>query len=200
MEDWVDRYGVKHRGLIDREESKEYSHQFPNAINKLKLVAPKRHRTEMFDDFIELLNLGLIEFTEDYDMKDYIMIPEENDKEKIVTKDEITGEEQTINGLTYKKYNLNWEEKLALSNIDLAKEELIAQMRYGGESGQSYRYGLSPDKKHKLHDDRCYVCCMLAYHLKLLRQGEIRNKVVEKKDMSCLLQFKQPTMGKNRFR
>ena len=72
--------------------------------------------------------------------------------------------------------------------------------RYGGESGQSYRYGLSPDKKHKLHDDRCYVCCMLAYHLKLLRQGEIRNKVVEKKDMSCLLQFKQPIMGKNRFR
>lgn len=200
MEDWVDRYGVKHRGLIDREESKEYSHQFPNAINKLKLMSPKKYRTEMFDDFIELLNLGLIEFTEDYDMKDYIMIPEENDKEKIVTKDEITGEEQTINGLTYKKYNLNWEEKLALSNIDLAKEELIAQMRYGGESGQSYRYGLSPDKKNRLHDDRCYVCCMLAYHLKLLRQGEIRNKVVEKKDMSCLLQFKQPTMGKNRFR
>ena len=189
MEDWVDRYGVKHKGIIDRVESASYSSQFPDAIDKLRLIQPKRYRTEMFDDFIELLNLGLIEFTEEYDLKGYLMIPEENEKETIEEVDEKTGEVKKINGISYKKYKLSWEEELSLKNIDIAKEELIATMKYGGDSGQSYRYGLSPEKKNKIHDDRGYCLVMLAWHLKNLRRENITNKNIDTYDGSQLVWY-----------
>ena len=189
MEDWVDRYGVKHKGIIDRVESASYSSQFPDAIDKLRLIQPKRYRTEMFDDFIELLNLGLIEFTEEYDLKGYLMIPEENEKETIEEVDEKTGEVKKINGISYKKYKLSWEEELSLKNIDIAKEELIATMKYGGDSGQSYRYGLSPEKKNKIHDNRGYCLVMLAWHLKNLRRENITNKNIDTYDGSQLVWY-----------
>nr|DAX85651.1 MAG TPA: Terminase large subunit [Caudoviricetes sp.] len=179
MEDWVDKYGVKHKGLIDRVESAAYSSQFPNAIDKLKLIQPKKYRTEMFDDFIELLNLGLIEFTEDYDLKGYLNIPEENDKEIIEEVDEKTGETKKIKGVSYKTHKLSWEEEISLKNIDIAKEELIATMKYGGDSGSTYRYGLSPEKRNKIHDDRAYTIVMLAWHLKNLRREHITNREVD---------------------
>ena len=157
MEDWIDKYGVKHKGLIDRVESEAYSSQFPNAVNKLKLIQPKKYRTEMFDDFIELLNLGLIEFTEEYDLKGYLNIAEENDNEIIEEVDENTGEINKIKGVSYKTHKLSWEEELALKNIDIAKEELIATMKYGGEAGSSYRYGLSPEKKNRMQDRKSVV-------------------------------------------
>lgn len=199
MEDWVDRYGVKHRGLIDKEECSDNVRDFPNAVNKLKLIQPKRYRTEMFDDFIELLNLGLIEFTEEYDLKGYINIAEENVKEIIETKNEETGEVEKVNGVTYKKEKLSWEEELSLKNIDIAKEELIATMRYGGKDGQPHRYGLSPEKKNRIHDDRAYTIVMLAWHLKNLRNGEITNKPRETQDITQLLQFKSPIKKSNRL-
>lgn len=164
MEDWIDKYGVKHKGLIDRVESEAYSSQFPKAVNKLKLIQPKKYRTEMFDDFIELLNLGLIEFTEEYDLKGYLNIAEENDNEIIEEVDENTGEINKIKGVSYKIHKLSWEEELALKNIDIAKEELIATMKYGGEAGSSYRYGLSPEKKNRMHDDRALTRIGLVWH------------------------------------
>lgn len=196
MEEWMDKYGVKHKGLIDKIESEAYIRQFPNAVDKLKLVQPKKYRTEMFDDFIELLNLGLIEFTEEYDLKGYLMIPEENEKETIEEIDEETGEIKKIKGISYKKHKLSWEEELSLKNIDIAKEELIATMKYGGESGQNYRYGLSPEKKNKIHDDRAYSVCMLAWHLKNLRRENITNRRTPNVDISQLLQFRQVNTGK----
>lgn len=176
MEDWIDRYGVKHKGLIDKEECSDNVRDFPNAVNKLKLIQPKRYRTEMFDDFIELLNLGLIEFTEEYDLKGYLNIAEENENEIIEEVDEKTGEVKKIKGLSYKTHKLSWEEELALKNIDIAKEELIATMKYGGDAGSSYRYGLSPEKKNRMHDDRAYSLVMLAWHLKNLRKESITKK------------------------
>lgn len=199
MEDWTDRYGTKHKGLIDREESKEYSSQFPNAVNKLRLVSPKKYRTEMFDDLVELLNLGLIEFTEEYDLKGYLNIPEENSKEIIEETDEITGEVRKINGISYKKYKLSWEEELSLKNIDIAKEEMIAIMRFGGTGGTPKKYDLSPDKKNKIHDDRCYAIAMLAYHLKLLRRENITNRPREKQDISKFLQMRTPQIHSNKL-
>lgn len=199
MEDWIDKYGVKHKGLIDRVESEAYSSQFPNAVNKLKLIQPKKYRTEMFDDFIELLNLGLIEFTEEYDLKGYLNIAEENDNEIIEEVDENTGEINKIKGVSYKTHKLSWEEELALKNIDIAKEELIATMKYGGEAGSSYRYGLSPEKKNRMHDDRAYSLVMLAWHLKNLRRENITKREKEKVDISSLLQFSSQEVKRRRL-
>ena len=117
------------------------------------------------------------------------MIPEENEKETIEEVDEKTGEVKKINGISYKKYKLSWEEELSLKNIDIAKEELIATMKYGGDSGQSYRYGLSPEKKNKIHDDRGYCLVMLAWHLKNLRRENITNKNIDTYDGSQLVWY-----------
>ena len=48
MEDWVDKHGVKHRGLIDKEYSAEYVRKFPNAIDKLRLMPPSKYKSMMY--------------------------------------------------------------------------------------------------------------------------------------------------------
>lgn len=173
MEDWKDKEGINHRGLIDFDVCSEHVSKFPNAVNKLKLISPKKYRTEMFDDFIENLNLGLIEFTDTYDMKGYLNLPTEG-KEDIEEIDEETGEKIKLKSIDYKTYKLSWEEELALKQIDIAKEELISNRRMGNDA--NYRYDLPPDKKSKIHDDRAYTFVMLAWHLKNLRREGITKK------------------------
>ena len=138
MEDWKDENGNVHRGLIDKEVSSDYTSQFPNAIDKLKLMSPKKYRTEMYDAFIEMLNLDLIEFTESYDMKGFLTLPKEGENPKEID---------------YYKRELTFEEEVALKNIDIAKEELVQTYRFES-TGSGYRYDLPQDKKNKMHDDR----------------------------------------------
>ena len=185
MEDWKDEQGIQHRGLIDKEVCAEHVNQYPNAVDKLKLISPKKYRTEMYDDFIELLNLGLIEFTDTYDMKGYLNLPQEG--KEIEEIDEETGEKKKVKSIDFKEYNLSWDEELALKQIDIAKEELIATRRLGDNI--NYKYDLSPDKKSKMHDDRAYTFVMLAWHLKNLRRDGIVNKKVEQTDWSTAPTF-----------
>jgi hypothetical protein len=180
MEDWIDKEGNNHRGLIDNEACAEHVDKYPNAVNKLKLISPKKYRTEMYDDFIENLNLGLIEFTDTYDMKGYLNLPQEG--KEIEEIDEETNEKKKVKLIDYKKYNLSWDEELALKQIDLAKEELIATRRLGDNI--NYKYDLPPDKKSKMHDDRAYTIVMLAWHLKNLRRENIINKQIDDGDWS----------------
>lgn len=182
MEDWIDKQGNLHRGLIDKEESKEYVSKFPNAVNKLKLISPKKYRTEMFDDFIELLNLGLIEFTDTYDLKGYIMLPIEG-KEDIEEYDEETKQKTKVKSVEYKKTNLSWDEELALKTIDLAKEELVLTTRFETSPTQ-YKYDLPADKKSTHHDDRAYALCMASWHLKNLRRKSVTDKKTPDMDWS----------------
>jgi len=176
MEDWEDANGIKHKGIIDPQYSEEYLHRFPNASEKLWVVDPRKYRTEMFDKAIEMINLGLVEFTSEFDeTKDYIMIPEEKDGEVV-----------------YHKHTLAFEEALALKNIDLAKEEAYMMQRVDNptNTGHTYQY---PPEKRKYHDDRCFVLALLCFYLANVRQGQIRNKPDKKKDISKLLQFRAPT-------
>ena len=181
MEDWMDKQGNQHKGLIDKEACAEHVNKYPNAVDKLKLVSPKKYRTEMYDDFIENLNLGLINFTESYDMKGYLNLPQEG-KEEIEEIDEDTQEKTKVKSIEYVRYNLSWDEELALKQIDSAKEELIATRRMGDNI--NYKYDLPPDKKSKMHDDRAYTFCMLAWHLKNLRREGIVNKKAVSTDWS----------------
>lgn len=182
MEDWTDKQGVVHKGIIDNVESSDYLSNFPNALDKLRLISPKKYRTEMYDAFIEMLNLGLIEFTDSYDMKGFINIP-------------IEGNDGNID---YDKVNLAFEEELALKNIDLAKEELVLTYRFDS-TGSGYRYDLPQDKKATVHDDRAYTFCMLAWYLKEMRRDGIVNKERPKIDISQLLQYKSPMKQSNRL-
>lgn len=172
MEDWQDLQGNIHKGLIDKKESSDYVPRFPNAVDKLKLMSPQKYKKEMFDALVEMLELDLITFTEEYDMKGYLTLFEDKefeyeDDQKVKKRDKTR---------KHKKHNLSFDEEIALKNIDLSKEELVNIYRYDNPSG-GCRYALSPDKETKMHDDRAYCLAMLAWHLQQLRRERLlKNK------------------------
>ncbi|MEX0084612.1 hypothetical protein AB2T90_19460, partial [Clostridium butyricum] len=111
---------------------------------------------------------------------------------------EDTKQKEKVKTIDYKKYKLSWDEELALTQIDLAKEELISQRREGNNI--NYKYDLPPDKKNKMHDDRCYTFVMLAWHLKNLRREGLINKIPQSTiDVSSLMQFNAPQLRRKRF-
>lgn len=181
MEDWCDTDGVIHRGLIDKVESAEYVRTHPNAINKIRLIEPKKYRTEMFDSLAKCLDENLIIFPEEYDGNDYLMIPinktVEYEVEDSKTKKK---EKKSQNEIEFKKVKLDFEEQLALRNINLMKTEIINIHRYDNDEHTNHSYKLPPDKINKMHDDRAYVLAMAGWYLKELRRENITKKKKKK--------------------
>lgn len=171
MEDWTDSKGILHKGLIDKKESSDYISKFPNAADKIKLMNPKKYKTEMFDALVEMLGLDLISFTEEYDMKGYLTL---FDNEEIEYEDEKKNKNKSVTSKE-KIHKLSFDEELALKNIDLAKEEVVNIYRYDNPNG-GRRYALSPEKESKMHDDRAYCLAMLAWHLQQLRREKLLNR------------------------
>jgi len=188
MEDWKDENGITHKGLIDSIESKEHMSKFPNAVDKLKLMNPKKYKKEMYDALVEMMNLDLINFTADYNLDGFLMLPVETGKEIDVEILDATGnpivvKEKEIN---HKKFKLDFEEEMALKNIDIAKEELVNIYRETNSVSNNYAYVLSKDQENKMHDDRAYCMAMLGWYLQQLRRENITNKVVESVDLSSI--------------
>ena len=48
---------------------------------------------------------------------------------------------------------LDWQDEIALANMDALKEELVNMVRKKRESGKD-SFELTPEKANKLHDDR----------------------------------------------
>jgi hypothetical protein len=175
MPDWEDEKGNKHRGLIDREFSEEYVSRFPNAVNKLHLMAPSKYKSEMYESMIEMVNQDKIKFTASYDNKGYLTIFDTDDealkKEKKRVTDKIK-KEQNLEGedldkavkeelgksntIKTKMVKLSWWEELALNNIDALKEEAVNMARKKRDSGKD-SFDLIPEKANTLHDDRALV-------------------------------------------
>ena len=182
MEDWVDNKGNTHKGLIDKIESEQHVRKFPNAVNKIKLVNPKKYKNDMFAALEEMTKLDLIKFPKDFDMKDCMYISKDtySDEEEFID-DNVKvrkGERNIV------KYDLSMDEKLALIQIDLAKEEIVSIYRTES-SNTSVSYGLAKDKQNKMHDDRAYAMAMLAWHLQQKRRGNITNRKTKKLDWSA---------------
>jgi len=156
MEDWVDEYGQKHRGIIDGEH-KQYEtarKKYTNAVPIVHLIDPQGYKKIMYNAVEKMTKLNLINFTQ-YDNKDYILIEKEN------------GE--------FENYNLTSEEKMALVQIELLKNELSYMCRYDTPNG-GVQYELAKDKKNTMHDDRAYTFAEGAYALALLRRTDLVNK------------------------
>jgi hypothetical protein len=183
MEDWQDAKGVTHKGFIDKIECSDHVAKFPRAVDKLKLMSPQKYKKEMFDALAEMIGLDLISFTAEYDFKGYTMIPTETGKKIKIEDDEgnITEEKE----IEYKRYVLDFDQELALKNIDLAKEEIVNIYRYKG-TGSNYKYELSQDKINELHDDRAYCLALLGWYLQQVRRKNITDKRKTKTDYSSL--------------
>lgn len=193
MPDWVGKDGKTHRGLIDKEYSAEYVKKFPNAVNKVHMMSPTAFKSEMFECLIELMNQDKISFTSTYDNKGYITVfdvdeKKLDEKKKIIAaelhKKKLEGaafdeamkkELSSVDSIKTKVIKLDWQEELALGNIDALKEELVNMVRKPRESGKD-SFDLSPEKANRLNDDRAYCAAMCAYALSKLRQKHMIEK------------------------
>lgn len=159
MDDWYDSKGVKHRGIIDpvHKQYETARKKYPLAMPIVHLVDPQGYKKIIYDAVQKMCQLNLIKFTE-YDGKDDITIL--NDK----------GE--------FEVHSLSKEEKLALVNIELAKNELSYMCRYDTPNG-GVQYELERSKQNKMHDDRAYTMALGAYALSTLRRHDLTTPVAK---------------------
>lgn len=169
LNDWNDSKGNIHKGIIDldHQEYKDDSNRYPNAANILHLINPRKMKTQMAEELIELLNLDLIRFTREYDGKDIISIPVDDNKEK----------------REFNEHRVTLEEEIALKNIDILKEETVSIHRFKSTTG-NVTYDLAKDKYGKISDDRFYALLLCAHFLYDLRRNTLVKKEVEEFDWS----------------
>ena len=179
LNDFTDISGKKHKGLIDasHEIYSGYRGRYPDAVDKLRLISPRKYRTQMVEEFIELMELGVIRFPYSYNGQDFLKIPKgiDNDGEEIL-----------------ETYMLSQSEQVHLSQIDLMKTEIASIYKNTNAEGTSVQYALSPEKRNIMHDDRFYCAIMLAHRLYELRRGKTIKDNRRKRDISKLVQFRAP--------
>ena len=175
MEGWTDKNGIKHRGIIDPEH-KQYEtarKKYTNAMPIVHLIDPQGYKKVIYDALQKMANLNLIKFT-DYDNKDHIMLDKKN------------GE--------FEKYELSFDEKLALTNINLLKMETSYMCRYDTPNG-GVQYELAKDKKNTMHDDRAYTLAMGAYALAKLRREDLLQKPKSIPTLNISSLSRRPTLA-----
>ena len=78
---------------------------------------------------------------------------------------------------------LDFDEEIALKQIDLMKNELVNIYRFKQSTGKD-RFDLAPDNVGKLNDGKAYCCALLGYELSCMRRTNITGK--KKKSTSNL--------------
>jgi len=152
LDDWVDQFGQSHRGIIDpiHKQYETARKKYTSAMPIVHLIDPQGYKKVMYDALSKMVKLNLIEFT-DYDNKDYLLMENKD------------GEFETV--------DISYDEKIALTNINLAKTELSYMCRYDTPNG-GVQYELAKDKK-TMHDDRAYTLAEGGYALALLRRVDL---------------------------
>ena len=157
-EDWVDSDGHARKGLIDPEFNEIDKKRFPDAIkNKLRLISPKKYKSEMYEAFIKMMDSGLIEFPDEYLRKGYLeLIYEENSKGVRTPRKNYPSEEEEERlskkgiRIVTDLYHLTPQEEVALKQIDAGKTEVVNMYRFKQSSGQD-RFDLAPEKSNRMH-------------------------------------------------
>ena len=168
LNNWTDKSGVEHRGFIDasHELYEGYDARYPDAVDKLRLISPRKYRSVMFEELIELMNLGVIHFPLEYNGGDYVQVVDGVDK--------TTGQE------ILKNHELSLEEQTSWVNIDLMKNEITSMQKTTNPENTSVTYALPPERVNKMHDDRAYTLVLLAHRLyELRRKDKVRQSAVE---------------------
>lgn len=158
LNDWTDKNGRTHRGLIDKTNDiyKGYEEIYPNAVDKLRLLSPRKYKTQMVEEFIELMDLGVIKFPFEFKQEYISFAKDDGDNQKMET------------------YQLSTKEIVALQNIDIMKNEITSIYKYTNSANTSVTYAPAKEKENNpnFHDDRFYTVIMLAHYLYGLRRGQ----------------------------
>lgn len=146
MEDWKDKTGKTHKGLLDKEYSADYIKQYPTAVNKIKVVTPSAYKSQMYEALIKMIESDLIIFPEQYDNHGFLVFSNHN-TEKInevkaelyangFTDEEVDEKLSEMNLVQQETYKLSLDEENALSQIDAMKEEIVNICRVKREGGK----------------------------------------------------------------
>lgn len=158
MNEWKDRKGRIHLGLIDEKDPymKLRLDDYPANIRKLELFNFKRDKVTAYERCQSAINQGLIMFPSSLNARKEMEI-----------------EETAPDGTTQIRYEkVTFDEMCVLEQIDLMKEELIGMQKQKRPNG-TIVFDLSPDAKQRnMHDDHADVCVLLANHLMELRAQE----------------------------
>lgn len=188
LNDFTDKRGRVHRGLIDADHDvyAGYRSRYPNAINKLRLISPRKYRTQMVEEFIELMELGVIRFPYPYNGQEYLNIVTDVTR----TKDPETGE--YVEEENFETYMLSQDEIVNLNQIDLMKTEICSIHKSTNAENTSVTYALAKEKQNILHDDRFYIAILMAHRLYEIRRGKTIKNTRAKKDISQYVHFRAP--------
>lgn len=180
LHDWTDSAGRHHRGLIDADHDiySGYQRLYPNAVNKLRLISPRKYKSQMVRELIELIELGVLRFPYEYNGSDYI---------QIIKNISTLSDESEL-------YRLHDEEKLALMQIDMMKSEITSIHRYTNSENTTEIFALSKEKENTMHDDRFYVAIMLAHRLYELRRGKVIAKQKSASESGIRFMYKRPVI------
>lgn len=180
LKDFTGSDNKVHRGLIDasNEVFLGYKNLYPNAVDKLRLINPKKYRTQMVEEFIDLMELGVIRFPYQYNGQEYMKFVKYVDK--------TTGEE------VMETYQLSQDEITNLVQIDLMKSEICSIQKSTNPENTSVTYALAKEKQNIMHDDRFYCAILLAHRLYELRRGKMMRRRTKKRDASSFIQFRAP--------
>lgn len=180
LNEFEDEYGKLHAGLIDttHEIYAGYKKRYPNTVDKLRLINPKKYRTQMVNEFIELMELGVIKMPYAYSGAEFLKISKGVDAN---TQEEIL-----------ENYYLSDDEMINLVQIDLMKQEVAAIHKFSNAEHTSFSYALPKEKENKMHDDRFYCCLLMAHRLYEIRRGKMMKKKRDNSDIGRLIQFKAP--------
>lgn len=146
MEDWKDKTGKTHKGLLDKEYSADYIKQYPTAVNKIKVVTPSAYKSQMYEALIKMIESDLIIFPEQYDNHGFLVFSNHN-TEKInevkaelyangFTDEEVDEKLSEMNLVQQETYKLSLDEENALSQIDAMKEEIVNICRVKRDGGK----------------------------------------------------------------
>lgn len=183
LDDWVDHNGKSHHGLIDmtNEMYIPYRSRYPNAVDKLRMISPRKYRTQMVEEFIELMNLGVIRFPYEYNGQEFLQLIDGIDPK---TKEEVL-----------KTYQLSQFEMVHLDQIDRMKTEICYIHKSTNAEGTSASYALAREKQNTMHDDRFYVMILMAHRLFELRRGKaMRTSREQAPNSSAFIQFRKPKL------
>ena len=163
LNNWTDRSDAPHRGLIDASHDiyAGYSNLYPDAVDILRLLSPRKFRTQMVEEAIELTNLGVIHFPYEY---------AGGTSMKIITGGSTKNKDGDISESIVDR-ELSEDEMTALMQIDLMKTEITSIHRFMNAEKTTVAYALSKEKENRMHDDRFYVYIMLAHRLYEIRRG-----------------------------
>lgn len=157
--------GFEHFGIYDSKiENEAYQNtrmvKHPEAVDILHSLEPRKLRTTMFDDLVSVVTRDMLDFP--------ISCPPNG---------ELQLEDGSVKVLTF-------EEKRALLEIDVMKEEVLKMQKINTAAGD-IKYSMP---KARDHDDRVYTLAMLCNYIADLDRADRRAKGGLQQDFGTYLQ------------